>query len=108
MAMDGEPAVSGRLGALVREAKKVESLRPFLAASLTSFDRKAAELDQTRLSVVKLQAELGKSRVEFLHTRHRLAVVLEADHEESSAGELHPRALAEPDVNVSAHPTPIT
>jgi hypothetical protein len=26
----------------------------------------------------------------------------------SSAGDSHPRALAEPDVNLSAHPAPIT
>jgi len=30
------------------------------------------------------------------------------DHEVSRPGESHPQALSEPDVNVSAHPAPIT
>ena len=81
VAMDGEPAVLPSLGTLVREAKKVESFRPALAASFTSFDRIAAELDQTRLPFVQFQAKLGKPRAEFLQTRRRLAVVLETDHE---------------------------
>jgi len=32
---------------------------------------------------------------------------LKAAHMVSSPGELHPQALSEPDVNLSAHPAPI-
>jgi hypothetical protein len=37
----------------------------------------------------------------------RILLVLEANHEESRPGESHPRALAEPYVNLSAHTAPI-
>jgi len=79
--MDGEPAVLPSLGALVREPKEVESLRPALPAPLSTFDRIAAELDQTRFPFVQLQPELGKPRAEFLQTRDGLAVALETDRE---------------------------
>jgi hypothetical protein len=79
--MDREPAVLARLGTLVGEAKKVKRFRRGLAASFTTFDRIAAELDQTRFPFVQLQTELGKPRVEFFQTRRRLAVVFETDHE---------------------------
>ena len=67
--MDREPAVLACLGTLVREAKKVKRFWPALAASLSTFDRIAAELDQARFPFVQLQSELGKPRAEFLQTR---------------------------------------
>ena len=41
------------------------------------------------------------------HREPSIASLLHADVRESSPGELHPEALAEPDVNLSAHPAPI-
>ena len=104
MAMDREPAVLACLGTLMREAKKVERFWPALSASCSSLDRIAAELDQTRLSFVQLQAKLGEPRVEIFQARFRLTMVLKANHKSSSPGESHPQALTEPDVNLSAHP----
>ena len=43
---------------------------------------------------------------EGVHHALRIVLVFEADDKVSSPGESHPRALAEPDVNVSAHPAP--
>jgi len=79
--MDDEPAAIACLGTLMSEAKKVKSLRPALAASFTSFDRVAAELDQTGLSFVQLQPKLGKPRLEFFQACRCLAVARETDHE---------------------------
>lgn len=102
--MDREPAVLASPGTHVRETKEVESFRPALAASCSSLHRIATELDQTRLAFMQFQTELGKPRAEVLQTRRRLAVVFETNHKSSSPGELHPQALTEPDVNLSAHP----
>ena len=102
--MNGEPALLSCLGTLVREAKEVESFRPALSVSFSSFDRITAELDQTRFPLVQLQAELGEPRAEFFQTRRRLVTMLKADYESSSPGGSRPQALTEPDVNVSAHP----
>ena len=81
MAMNREPALLASLGTLVREAKEIESFRPALAASFTSFHRIATKLDQTRFSFVQFQSKLGEPRAEFLQTRRRLAVVFKTDHE---------------------------
>ncbi len=76
-----EPSRPRRVRTLVREAEKVERLGPPLAASFSSFDRIAAELDQTRFPFVQLQAELGETYLKCVQARRRLAVVLETDHE---------------------------
>jgi hypothetical protein len=81
MPMDREPAVLSRLATLVREAKEIESFRPALAASFTSVDRIAAELDQTRFPFVQLQAKFGEPRAEFFQTRRCFTLALESDHE---------------------------
>ncbi len=79
--MDREPAVLSGLGALVREAKKVESFRSAFAAPFTVFARIATELDQTRFPIVQLQAKLGETRAELFQTRRRLVTMLKADNE---------------------------
>jgi len=80
MSMDREPTLLASLGTLVREAKKVESFRPTLAASFTPFACIATEFDQTRFPFVQLQAKLDKPRAEFFQTRRCLVMMLEADH----------------------------
>jgi hypothetical protein len=52
MAMDGEPTMLLRPGTYMCESQKVKRLRSALAALFSPFDRKATELDQTRLSRV--------------------------------------------------------
>jgi hypothetical protein len=79
--MNGEPAMLPRPGTHMSEAQKVKWLRPALAAFFTPFDRKTTKLDQTRLSRMQFQAELGKPFPEILQTRFCLAVILETDHE---------------------------
>ena len=81
MSMDGEPTLCASLGTLAREAKNIETFRSALPASFTSFDRIAAELDQTHLPLVQLRTKLGEPCAEILQTRHRFAVVLEPYHE---------------------------
>ena len=80
MSMEREPAVLSSLGTLVCEAKKIKSFRSVLTTPLTSFVRKAAELDQTRLAFVPLQAKLGKPRAEFFQTRCCFLLILETNH----------------------------
>jgi len=78
--MDREPTVLSRLGTLVSEAKEVESFGLVLAASCSSINRMATELDQTRFPCVQFQAELGKPRAEFFQARSRFVLMLETDH----------------------------
>ena len=80
MTMDREPAVLLRLGTLVRETQKVESLGPALAMPLSPFDGVLPKFDQSSLGLVQLQAKHGKPCVEFFQTRGRLVVVFEANH----------------------------
>ena len=79
--MDREPAVRSRPATLVCEAQEAERLRPARATSRASFDGVPTELDQTCFPLVQFQTELGEPRAECLHTRHRLIMVLETDHE---------------------------
>jgi len=78
--MDREPAVLFRLGALVSETQKVESLWPALAMPLSPFDGVLPKFDQSCLVLVQLQAKPGKPCVECFQTRGRLVVVFEANH----------------------------
>jgi len=57
---------------------------------------------------MKRQASRCDKSLHFLKGGFSFGLTTAQDHEESSAGESHPRALAEPDVNVSARPAPIT
>ena len=45
--------------------------------------------------------------LDFFQHRVSLTLTISQDHEVSSAGEFHPRALSEPDVSLSTHPAPI-
>jgi len=65
------------------------------------------EPDQPRLLGVEAQPVLVESlRQHGLHPKSVL-FLLKRQHEVSRPGEFHPRALAEPYVNVSAHTAPI-
>jgi hypothetical protein len=56
-----EPATTPGLPAAVREAQEVERLRATVAATRSAFGREATELDEPRLGVMQLQAELGEA-----------------------------------------------
>jgi hypothetical protein len=45
----------------VRETQEVERLRATFAATRSAFGREASELDEPRLGVMQLQAELGEA-----------------------------------------------
>jgi hypothetical protein len=96
-----------RLPTDMREAKKVEGLGLSLSTPLTVLCRVAAKLDQARLLWMQFQTKSGNSLRKFCQELLRFLSMLEAHDEVSSAGELHPHALAEPYVNVSAHTAPI-
>ena len=53
------------------------------------------------------QPEASQPFGEHVHHTPRIGLQFKADDEVSSPEESHLRALAEPDVNVSAHPAPI-
>jgi len=70
---------------------------------------------ETRLTTINHSRLLGMERqvgrcdktLHFLKCRLGFVLTTTQDHESSSPGESHPRALPEPDVNLSAHPAPI-
>jgi hypothetical protein len=78
---DREPPVTPRLCALVREAEEVKRFRATFATHCATFDRVATELDQPRLVLVQLQAELGAPQPEFFQARYRFASMFKANHE---------------------------
>ena len=63
----------------------------------------------SRLRCVLVQGEVcsGTVVVEEIVTQQATQMGFVQHHEVSSAGELHPRALSEPDVSLSAHTAPI-
>src|SRR5262249_3823025 len=53
------------------------------------------------------ESEAGKPLREHGHNLARVRFQFAADDKSSGAGESHPHALTDPDVNLSAHPAPI-
>src|SRR5690242_16451733 len=53
------------------------------------------------------QTKAGTSLGEHRHDPSGVRFPLTADDKSSSAGESHPHALTDPDVNLAAHPAPI-
>ena len=102
--MNGKPAGLSSPSTLVSEPKEIESLRTTFTASSTTFIRGLPKFDQAGFALVKFQAELCKADMKFLQACFRVVQAFETNHESSSPGELHPQALTEPDVNLSAHP----
>ena len=78
--MDREPAVPFRLGTLMSETQKVESLRSALTVSVATLNRVLSKLDQASLVLVQFQPKLGKPRVECFQARRCLAVAFETNH----------------------------
>jgi hypothetical protein len=88
----------------VREAQKVERFRLAFAPLLAVGDGVWPTLDQACLLRLELQPELVQAVSQRRQEPLCLTSGLEAEHTSSRAGELHPRALTDPDVNVSVHP----
>src|SRR5215475_7099869 len=65
------------------------------------------ERDQRRLRRMNGESEAGKPLREHGHNLARVRCQFAADDKSSSAGESHPHALTDPDVNLAAHPAPI-
>ena len=80
VSMNSEPTLGPSLATHVCESKKVERFRAAFTALGSTIHRIATELDQTRLSFVELQAELGKASMEFLQTGRCFRMALETDH----------------------------
>ena len=87
-----------------REPEEVEG-RPTFPALLPL--RRTPEREKPRLVGMQGQSEMLQPLAEGVHHALRIVFGFEADDELSNPGESHPRVLAEPDVNVSAHPAPI-
>jgi hypothetical protein len=101
-----EPPVPG-LPADMREAEEIERLWLAEPACLPPPGGVPPELDQARLARVQFQGELRKPLAKVRQEPLRVALMLKARDEESRRGESHPPPLAEPDLNLSAHPAPI-
>jgi len=95
------------LSSLPTDVSKPEELKRL--ARLPTFPRpairrSASKLQQSRFVGVQFQAELFKPLFQCIKTGSGIDFVFKSDYESSSPGELHPQALTEPDVNLSAHP----
>src|SRR5215203_5242321 len=91
----------------VGEAEEVEAPRLFgLHSSRPRRRTGPFETHQTGLVGVEAPAVLAESIRQHLQHPPSLAFQLKDQHESSSAGESHPRALPEPDVRLSPHPAP--
>ena len=92
----------------MREPQKVESLR-FIASfeALAVSGRKATKSDKTCLLRVKFQGVFPKSLLEFPEEFSCIITVLKSHYTVSRPAELPRQSLAEPDMNLSAHPAPI-
>ncbi len=64
-------------------------------------------VDDSRLGRVQFQSTFGESLPQNIEEFTRLPFRLAVRNEVSNPEESHLRVLAEPDVNVSAHPAPI-
>src|SRR5262249_61231548 len=64
--------------------------------------------NQPRLGGVDRQAVLAKPFWKNFQNALGIATVSKPDHESSSPGEFHPRALTEPDGSLSTHPALLT
>ena len=89
-----EPAMRSRLRTEVRKAEKIKRFRASGAASAPVVDRVASELNQTRLTFVQFQAELGKTCSECFQTCLCLGMRLKPNHEIVRVADNHDIALA--------------
>jgi len=64
-------------------------------------------IDNPGLLLVELQSHLSHLVLDQFHASFCLFLRSEQNHKVSSAGEFHPCALVEPDVNLSVLPAPI-
>src|SRR6266704_883467 len=86
------------------QSKKVECAVPILR---TLAGIRFPECSQRRLRGMNAQAKAGKPLRQYVHDLASVCFDFAPDDESSSARESHPRALSDPDVNLSAHPAPI-
>ena len=92
----------------VGETQKVEGLRLPCPTLLPALGALSPEFDRTSFIRVPFQSKLPHPLLQLLQESLCIASVLKSQHRVSSPREFHPRALAEPDLNLSAHPAPIT
>ena len=91
----------------MREAQEIERLRLAQAARLAPPGGVPPELDQPRLALVQVQAELREPLPQVCQEPLRVGLMLKARDEESRRGESRPPPLAEPCGSLSAYTAPI-
>src|ERR1700687_3503926 len=91
----------------VSETEKIEGFRTSLATQSPALGGIAPEFNQARLLWVEFQTELHHALLQFQQKQRGVFSMLKPQHGVSRRGELHPQALAEPYLNVSAHTAPI-
>src|SRR5215510_2155966 len=103
LALD-DPVPLACFGPIVGKAEKVKCTRA-PCRSVSAW--RPLERNQRRFLGMNGEAETGKAFRQDVHNPAGVGFALAADDKSSSAGESHPRALSEPDVNLAAHPAPI-
>ena len=103
-APDGEGSGLAPLPTVMGEAQEVERRRFSLSSQLSISGSITPELDQPGLLRMEFQSELRQPLPELFKESPGISFQLEAKHKSSRPGELHPQALTDPDLNVSAHP----
>ena len=89
------------------ESQKVERARFWRQFTLRTGLSRTPERHQPRLLRVETQAIFLKPLEEDSPDLLRITLMREAQHQVSRAGESHPCALSELDVNLSAHTAPV-
>jgi len=84
----------------------------FLSSYLVEMKSKKVEaflshVHNTGLGGMKGQFQLGHDLLDLLQSFLGFSLGSADDHKVSGPREFHPRALSEPDMNLSAHPAPI-
>ena len=91
----------------VAEPQKVERLRLACVSPCSICGRIPSKLIQPGFLALQFQVELLQPFCQLFFESLRFGLIFEAHHKVSGPRESHPRALSEPDVNLSAHPAPV-
>ena len=95
------------LTANMSKPQKDERLRFCFPSACSIHGRILAKFNQTGFLVLQFQVELLQSLFQFVFETLGCLTMFKACNKVSGPREFHPRALSEPDMNLSAHPAPI-
>jgi hypothetical protein len=91
----------------VGKTQKVERFWLPFPSVCSIFRRIAPKLNQAGFLILQFQIEPLQPFSQFFFEQLCFGSMLKAHYKVSGPREFHPRALSEPDMNLSAHPAPI-